>query len=415
MYNNKRIILGAITIILITAALTFMISAVVFTGDIVIGGRYEIRFNPENVAEQNVSKYKEVRKILKERYYGEVDENVLLEGAIKGMADSLGDIHTVYYNKEQMQKILEISSKSVESYVGIGVTVTMDKNGVVTVVEPFKDSPAYNAGMKMGDKIIAVDGEDVTQIKDLEVIVKMIKGPEDTNVKITVYRSSDFTTKDFDIIRKNIKVELNIRSEMLDDNIGYIRILSFNDKNISLLFNEHLEKLLQQNIRALIIDVRDNLGGYYDQVVKIADRLIPKGIIVYTEDRDKIKKVENSDAAELDVPIAVLVNGNSASASEVLSGALKDHKKGILVGTTTFGKGVVQEIKFLSDGSGLKVTVSKYFTPSGICIHEIGIKPDVEINLSEKYKYTPVSQVPRSDDVQLKKAVEVLLKGIENN
>jgi carboxyl-terminal processing protease len=356
LYNNKRIILGAITIVLITAVFTFMISVVVFTGDLT-GGRYEIRFSPENVSENNVRKFNEVKKILKERYYGEVDENVLLEGAVKGMADSLGDIHTVYYNKEQMQKILEISSKSVESYVGIGVTVTMDKNGVVTVVEPFKDSPAYNAGMKMGDKIIAVDGEDVTQIKDLEVIVKMIKGPENTNVKLTVYRSSDFTTKDFNIIRKKIKVELNIRSEMLDSGIGYIRILSFNDKNIALLFDRHLEKLLEQNIKGLIIDLRDNLGGYYDQVVNIADRLIPKGIIVYTEDRDKNKKVENSDATELDVPIAVLVNGNSASASEVLSGALKDHKKGILVGTTTFGKGVVQEIKFLNDGSGLKVTV----------------------------------------------------------
>ncbi len=414
MYNNKRIILGAITIVLITAVFTFMISVVVFTGDLT-GGRYEIRFSPENVSENNVRKFNEVKKILKERYYGEVDENVLLEGAVKGMADSLGDIHTVYYNKEQMQKILEISSKSVESYVGIGVTVTMDKNGVVTVVEPFKDSPAYNAGMKMGDKIIAVDGEDVTQIKDLEVIVKMIKGPENTNVKLTVYRSSDFTTKDFNIIRKKIKVELNIRSEMLDSGIGYIRILSFNDKNIALLFDRHLEKLLEQNIKGLIIDLRDNLGGYYDQVVNIADRLIPKGIIVYTEDRDKNKKVENSDATELDVPIAVLVNGNSASASEVLSGALKDHKKGILVGTTTFGKGVVQEIKFLNDGSGLKVTVSKYFTPSGICIHEVGIEPDIETELPEKYDYTPVSQVPRSDDVQLKKAVEVLVKGIESN
>ena len=169
-----------------------------------------------------------------------------------------------------------------------------------------------------------------------------------------------------------------------------------------------LDKLLDRGIKGLVVDVRDNLGGYYDEVVDIADRLLPEGTIVYTEDRDKKQKIELSDKTELGIPLAILVNGNSASASEVLAGAIKDHGKGVLVGTRTFGKGVVQELKFLEDGSGLKVTISRYFTPSGVCIQDIGIQPDIEVPVGEKYENTPVSQIPREEDLQLKKAIDVV-------
>jgi carboxyl-terminal processing protease len=234
----------------------------------------------------------------------------------------------------------------------------------------------------------------------------MIRGPENTKVKITVYRPSNGEMLEFDLTRKKIKIA-NIKSRMLEDNIGYIRIVKF-DSEINRYFNEHLNKLISNGMKALVIDVRDNPGGYYDQVVAICDRLLPEGTIVYTEDKYKRQDVKKSDAKELGMPIAVLINGNSASASEILAGAIKDHKKGTLVGTKTFGKGLVQASSTLDDGSGLKVTIARYFTPSGVCIHGAGIMPDIEIDVPEEYKDSPISDIPPEKDIQLKAAVENL-------
>ncbi len=407
---NKKtgLIIGIIVIILVTATITFSVSAVVFLGKGFFEPRYEIRFEPDSVNYENIKKFNLARKVLKEYYYEEVDENVLLEGAVAGMAAYLKDPYTVYYNKEQMEKILEIPKKSEETYVGIGVSIITDKDGLVTVVEPFKDTPAYEVGIKQGDKIIKVNDEDVTGLQDENAIVKMIRGPENTTVKVTVYRPSELRTIDFDVPRKKITVHLNIRSELLEDNIGYIRIISFMDDKIDKEFEQHLKKLLDNKIEGLVIDLRDNPGGYYHKVVAIADRLLPEGLIVYTEDREKKVQEEKSDKKELNIPMAILINENSASASEILAGAIKDHKKGILVGEKTFGKGLVQNLIPLNDGSGIKITVSRYFTPSGVCIHDAGIEPDVDVKLDEKYRYTPISQVPREDDAQLKKALESL-------
>jgi carboxyl-terminal processing protease len=407
---NKKtgLIIGIIVIILVTATITFSVSAVVFLGKGFFEPRYEIRFEPDSVNYENIKKFNLARKVLKENYYEEVDENVLLEGAVAGMAAYLKDPYTVYYNKEQMEKILEIPKKSEETYVGIGVSIITDKDGLVTVVEPFKDTPAYEVGIKQGDKIIKVNDEDVTGLQDENAIVKMIRGPENTTVKVTVYRPSELRTIDFDVPRKKITVQLNIRSELLEDNIGYIRIISFMDDKIDKEFEQHLKKLLDNKIEGLVIDLRDNPGGYYHKVVAIADRLLPEGLIVYTEDREKKVQEEKSDKKELNIPMAILINENSASASEILAGAIKDHKKGILVGEKTFGKGLVQNLIPLNDGSGIKITVSRYFTPSGVCIHDAGIEPDVDVKLDEKYRYTPISQVPREDDAQLKKALESL-------
>jgi len=406
--KNKNLIVGIVIIVILTSAITFIVSGVVFMGWNRLNPVYSISFDPKSVDIESIRKFNQVRNILKEDYYQEVDEDTLLEGAVAGMAYSIGDIYTVYYTKEQMQELIEMSNKSEEVYVGIGVTVIMDNDGLLTVVEPFEDSPAKEVGIMQGDKIIKVDDEDVTGIKDSDLIIEKIKGPENTKVKITVLRPSEGTTIEFEVTRRKVKYVVNLRSEVIDGNIGYIRILSFNDRNISSLFENELQKLIAQGIKGLIIDVRDNPGGYYDEVCKIADRLLPKGIIVYTEDRNNKREIENSDARELDMPIVVLINGNSASASEVLAGALKDHKKGTLIGTKTFGKGLVQSIKVLEDGSGIKYTTARYFTPSGVCIHGIGIEPDIEVPLPDKYTGTPVSQIPRGDDIQFKTAVEVL-------
>ena len=408
MNKNKNLIIGIIIIVVLTSAITFVISGVVFMGWNRLNPVYSISFDPKNVNIESIRKFNQVRNILKEDYYQEVDEDTLLEGAVAGMAYSTGDVYTVYYTKEQMQELLEISNKSEETYVGIGVSVIMGTDGLLSIVELFDDSPAKEVGMMQGDKIVKVDGEDVTGIKDSDLIIEKIKGPENTKVIVTVIRPSEGRTIDFEITRRKVKYVINLRSEIIDGNIGYIRIMSFNDRNISNLFADELHKLIAKGMKGLIIDVRDNPGGYYDQVCKIADMLLPEGIIVYTEDRNNKKEIEKSDASELNMPITVLINGNSASASEVLAGALKDHKKGTLIGTKTFGKGLVQSIKVLDDGSGIKYTTARYFTPSGVCIHGIGIEPDVEVPVSSKYEGMSVSQIPRGDDVQLQTAVEVL-------
>lgn len=408
MNKNRNLAISLIALVVVTSIITLAISGAIFLGWKRINPVYSVSFDPKGVNIESIRKFNQVRDILKKDYYKEVDEDTLLEGAVAGMAYSTGDIYTVYYTKEQMQKLLEMSSKSEEIYVGIGVTVIMGNDGLLSVVEPFEGSPAKEAGMMQGDKIIKVGDEDVTGIKDQDLIIDMIKGPENTKVKITVIRPSEGRPIEFEVARKKIKYVINLRSETLPDNIGYIRIMSFNDRNISKIFAKDLNKLIANGIKGLVIDVRDNPGGYYDEVVRIADMLLPKGIIVYTEDRNGNKDVENSDSRELKIPITVLINGNSASASEVLAGALKDHEKGTLIGTKTFGKGLVQSVKMLDDGSGIKYTTARYFTPSGVCIHGIGIQPDVEVKMPEKYKDMPASQVPRGDDIQLQTAMEVL-------
>jgi len=408
LFRNKKLIAGAFFLIIITSAITFVVSSMLFINWSQINAGYLVNFNPQKVSKENIEKFNKVLNVLRDRYYAEVDENEMIEGAIAGMTQSLGDVYTVYYTKEQMQKLMEISNKSEEVYVGIGVSVIMDNDGLLTVVEPFEGSPAAEAGIIQGDKIVRVNGEDVSNIKDDSLIIDKIKGPENTYVKIAVYRPAEGRTIEFNVQRRKVKYAINIRSEVLDDNIGYIRILSFNDRQISRLFEGTLDKLLDKGIKGLIIDVRDNPGGYYAEVVKIADRLLPEGIIVYTEDKDKKQEIEKSDKTELELPMAVLINGNSASASEVLAGAIKDHQKGTLVGTTTFGKGLVQEIIPLNDGSGVKVTTARYFTPSGVCIHGVGIYPDVEVKLDDEYKDLPISQIPRGDDSQLQAALEIL-------
>lgn len=401
---DRKYSLRHVVISMVSAAIfsIFVCIAVFFAIQLFVP-RYEINFDPGKVSITNINKFNQVRSILKEDYYQAVDDNTLLEGAVGGLANSLNDPYTVYFNKEQMKAFLE---KSEGSYVGIGISVNSDSNGLLTVIEPFADSPALKVGIKQGDKVIRVDGKDVTAIRDENMIISMIKGQENTKVEVTVYRPSAGKSIDFSIIRERIKIT-NIKSEILPGNIGYIKLIMF-DSDISEYFKNELNKMMSKGIKGLIIDLRDNPGGSYDQVVAIADRLLPEGIIVYTEDRNKTRQEKKSDKTELDIPIALLINGNSASASEILAGAVKDLGKGTLVGTKTFGKGLVQELRLLEDGSGIKVTISRYFTPSGVCIQGIGIKPDIEIGVGNEYENLPVSQIPMNKDIQLKTAIEAL-------
>lgn len=390
---------------IVAAAVTISVCATIFAlySAYASVNRHVISFDAESVDLENVVKFNQVKEILKKDYYMSVDENKLIEGATKGLAEALEDPYTVYFDKDQMQSFLE---KSEGSYVGIGVTVNVDDKGLLTVIEPTEGSPAQLAGMKQGDKIVRVDDTDVTSFSDENMIISMIKGKENTKVNITVYRPAEDRYLQFDIIRKRIKAS-NIKSEIIDGNIGYIRLVMF-DSEIAKYFMNDLNSMKKKGIEGLIIDLRDNPGGSYEQVVRIADSLLPEGVIVYTEDREGKKAYQNSNKSSLGMPLVLLINGNSASASEILAGSVKDHGAGKLVGTTTFGKGLVQELKLLKDGSGLKFTVSRYFTPSGVCINGTGIKPDIEVDVLEEYRNYPVSQIPRDNDIQLKSAIEAL-------
>lgn len=396
-----------------TALTTFIVSFAIFYGYEIFHPKYAIQFDSKNVSINAVNKFNEAKQTLEKSFYNKVDENALLEGAISGMADSLKDPYTVYYNKDQMKIFTDMQKKTEDEYVGIGVPVMLDDNGIVMISEPpFEDSPAQKVGLKMGDKIVKVGDKDVTGLKDDAAVVSLIKGKENTNVKITIYRPSEGKMIDFDITRKKIKAIKNLRSEIIEGNIGYIKIKMF-DGEINHNFESNLDKLLEKGIKGLIIDVRDNPGGLYDEVAAIADRLLPKGTIVYTEDRAGTRQVQSSDSRELGLPIAILVNGNSASASEILAGAVKDFKKGTLIGTKTFGKGLVQVTYDFKDGTGLKVTIARYFTPSGVCIQGKGIQPDIEVKMDDKYKDLPASLVPEADDYQKKKAIEVIKDAIK--
>lgn len=401
--ETKRLV----SVVITTAAICFTISILIYTGLVYLNGSYSLTFNKKSVDRETIQKFNETRSILQNAYYEDVDTNKLVEGAISGMTDSLKDPYTVYFDKEQMKWFKGLQNTTENEYVGVGLPIMLDKNGVVTVLEPYDNSPAKAAGIKQGDKILKIDGKDITGIKDDTLIANMIKGPENTETVLTILRESDGTTKDVPVMRRKIKALVNIRSEMLDGNIAYIKLKMF-DQNISKNFISQLNTLVKQGAKGLIIDVRDNPGGLYDEVVSLADRLLPKGTIVFTKDKKGTKHVQPSDATELNLPIVVLTNGNSASASEILAGAIKDFKKGILIGTKTFGKGLVQTTYSFKDGTGLKVTIARYYTPSGVCIQGEGIKPDIEVKLPDKYKDTSVAAIPREDDLQLQKAIEVL-------
>jgi len=361
---------------------------------------YEIVFS-QDVSRENIINFNRVKALLLNSYYEEIDENVLLEGAIKGMVEAVGDPYTVYYTPDMMKSFME---QQTGSYVGIGVTVFMDDDGLATVADIFDDSPAKDAGMRNGDKIVMVDGEDVTEITDLNLIVQRIKGKPDTEVAVTVYRPEINNYLEIRMTRRVINL-VYIKSRMVSDNIGYIQLKLF-DEDIAYDFVNHVNRLISQGAKGLILDLRNNPGGDYTQVVRMADIIVPEGLIVYTEDRNGNRNEEKSAANELNMPLAVLINEYSASASEILSAAIKEYGKGTLIGKTTFGKGLVQSIVPLEGEAGLKFTTARYFTPSGVSIHGIGVTPDIEISNDEKYRYYSIDEIPEGEDKQLLRAID---------
>ncbi|NLZ80879.1 MAG: S41 family peptidase [Clostridiales bacterium] len=367
-----------------------------------------VQVEEEKTQEEVLGKMDQIKKIMDDYFLFEVDDEALAEGMFAGMLNGLDDPYSVYYTEEQYNSLIESTTGI---YYGIGVTVSQDvKTGIITVVKPFEGSPGYEAGMLPGDILFSVNGEEVTGM-DLTSAVTLIKGAEGTTVNISIVREGQTDYIDLVVERRQIEIP-TIEYEMLENQIGYIQILQFDEITYT-QYMEALAELSTAGMKGLVIDLRDNPGGRLDVVEAMLDAILPEGLLVYTEDKDGKRADEyySDPNSVLNVPLTILVNGNSASASEIFAGDIQDFGAGTIVGTTTFGKGIVQRIYTLGDGTAVKITVSKYYTHAGRNIHEIGIKPDVEIELLEELK-TKV-KIEKSEDNQLQKAIEVLMQQLQ--
>lgn len=366
------VLIGVAVASIITAIVTFILTTVYYS--------------------ESIAKIKIVEGMLDEKYYGEYDKDKALDYAVKGFVSALGDPYTEYYTASEYT---EFYSRLSGEFCGIGVTVMNEtERNVILVTDVFKNSPASNAGIQEGDIITKVDGVPYTG-EQLNEATDNMKGEENTPVVVTVLKKDTETEKELKIIRKKIISE-TVESEIMDGNIGYIYISQFGTNTAS-EFVEQLADLTDKGIEGLIVDVRNNGGGSTTVLEAIAGSVLPKGaVIYYASDKYGNKEYFRSEMDGVDVPLVVLANENSASASEIFVGAVKDNKRGIIVGTKTFGKGVVQEIIPLYDGSALKVTIQRYYTPNGHFIHGKGIEPDYSVELAE------------DRDTQLEKALEIL-------
>lgn len=391
-------------------------SIVAVTAVVSIGGTivYEIVKFGSLSADENGSyldsKLDTVRAYIDSEYlYTDFDRKAMDEAAVKAYVEGLDEPYTHYYPKDEFDSYV---SGVKDSYVGIGIVISVDEQAhKIIVVSPTEESPAYKAGILPGDYILAVDGKAFSG-DEMNECVSAIKGGEaGTAVNITIERNGE--EKQYAVMREEISSH-SVETEMLEDNIAYVNISSFNtnddnlDESTYTEFTEQVDELKKQGMEKMIIDLRDNPGGVLDVVCKIADYILPEGTITYTETRTGKRQTYKSDAKELDIPMVVLINGNSASASEILTGALKDYKRAEIVGEKSFGKGIVQTVIPFSDGSGMSMTIAKYYTPNGVCIHGEGISPDYEVSLPEKYRDGYASAVPREEDTQLDKALELL-------
>jgi len=354
-------------------------------------------------AAQSVSEgLDEIYQYLNHEYYQEVDLGPINEGAYKGAVTALGDPYSEYMTKAEYEDMMVNESGD---YSGIGVTVSIDvTTGYPYAVVVHKGAPAEKAGVQVGDIFMAMDGEPIDITKSLNQMAMELRGEEGSVVTVTVYR--DGTTLDIPITRGHVVID-KVEYRLLEDGLGYIKITEFYG-NVIEKINEASDYMEEHEIKGLVLDLRDNPGGYVDYATAIADALLPEGDIVTTVDRNGNKQTVRSDKDHLDLPIAVLMNAGSASASEILAGALKDHDAAEIVGVTSFGKALVQRLYPLNKSDGfLKITIATYYTPDGHNIHGKGIEPDYVVELNEEQVLKP-STLNDENDTQLKKAIEVV-------
>jgi carboxyl-terminal processing protease len=345
-------------------------------------------------------KYKQVEALeeyIRQYYYLDVSDVDFTSAIAKGLFEALDDPYSQYFTAEEYKAYTEAASGT---YEGIGVVVAPGDDGFITVVSPIADSPGFEAGLKTNDKVLKVDGVEYSA-DELDQAVMNIRGPKDTTVVLTIRRDTEIM--DISVVRGEIRMEA-AESEVLDNNIGLLRLVSF-DEDAAYEFETHLDALLDAGVDGLILDLRNNGGGYLDQCLEITDRLLGEAIIVKTKDNAGNVEIEYSDADSIDIPLVILVNGGSASASEILTGAVKDNDAGTIIGTTTFGKGLVQTMLPLPlyDYAGFKLTIKQYFTPDDYYINKIGIEPDIIVEDDEETE----------EDEQFEKALEVMMDKIQ--
>ena len=405
-YLKRQRIYKNIMLVVLTAFLTFILTTIYMTKNNNNNNTQSISslLGLESSNDNQLTKsIKYVKTILDKYYLNDIDEDKAAEGALKGYVASLGDPYTEYIPKDEME---DYKSDLMGNYVGIGIYMAQNtKDNTIVVLTPIKYSPAEEAGILPGDIIKKINGVEYTG-EDMTAAANNIKGEEGSTVTLEIQRGQEIKT--FEIKRKKITTNPVI-SEKLDSNIGYIEVTSF-DEDTAQNFKAKYEELKSQGITSLIIDLRNNGGGLVDQALQIADYIVPKGKdLLVTVDKDKNEKIEKSkEDVLIDMPIVVLVNENSASSSEILAGALKNLNEATIVGTTTYGKGVIQQLLTLKSGAGLKVTVEEYYTPNRTKINGVGIEPNEKVELPETVSNHLLVQ--RDQDTQLQKAIEILKK-----
>ena len=391
--------------------LIFLLVIALIVGGIATGGGilgYGLITDQIRISRADYEAYKTIKsdyndlfaleKLIEEKYYIPIDREKLFEGMYKGLFWGIGDPYSAYLTKEEYQDLMITTSGE---YQGIGVTIAPDDNGYISVVAPMDGSPAAKAGIKSGDIILSVDGVEYAG-DTIDAAASAMRGTVGTKVQIGILRDGE--TMKMEIKRANIVMQ-TVKSETLKDGIGYIRISSF-EEHTAQDFAEALRNLESNGAKALIIDLRDNPGGLVDVSVDVADYLLPECVVTYTQDRQGEKHYFKSKAGATDLPYVLLVNQGSASASEIVASAIKDQKGGQIVGTKTFGKGIIQEIVPLDNGDATKLTIMQYFSPDGHVIHKVGVEPDVVVEVNEEDLVD--GKLPREKDVQLQKALELL-------
>ena len=399
-----NVLLLSIFLILISISATFFVTTnlQVETGDKVVVSKDVI-----TTYESTIEKYREIEDLknyIMKNYYLDVTEEDLVEGMKKGVFDVLEDPYSVFMNAQEFEDYMQSSSGE---YPGIGIYLAPNADNEIEIVAPIEDTPADRAGLIAKDLIVGVNGE-IVNASVMDDAISKIKGEPGTPVTLTIFRPSKKEKFDVEIVREWIDVKV-VKSRMLEERLGYLRLSMFDEKAAS-EFKTHMDDLIKQGAEGVVIDLRQNPGGYLDQCIEIADLLLGKELIVYTESRNGDDEKFFSDASQYDVELVVLIDGGSASASEILTGALKDHGRATIIGTTTFGKGVVQIVRPFNASTGFKLTTSQYFTPNGENIHGVGIKPDIEEILSETYY--EIEAPTDLDDNQLQKAIETLKANI---
>lgn len=394
--SKKQRAYRIIMVVVLTAFITFVLTSILM-----------FKYITENITSENSNysnlniRLKSYRKLLDQYYLGDIDDEKLEEGAIKGYIDGVGDKYTEYISKDEMKDYM---SDTLGNYTGIGIYMVKNtKYDKVQVLATIKNGPAEKAGIQAGDIIVKVDGEEYSA-DDMTKMANHIKADAGTKIQLEILR--DGKTLNFDLVTESVKIN-QVESKVLSNNIGYIEFSSF-DESTAEDFKTEFEKLQNQKIKSLIIDLRNNGGGLVDSALKIADYMTDKGsVLLYEVDKNNNETVKKAESDPIiNMPIIILTNENTASASEILAGALKDLGKAKTVGTTTYGKGVIQQIINLSDGSGLKVTIREYQTPNKTKINGIGIAPDYEVKLPDDLENQ--FNIDEDKDTQLQKAIELL-------